>query len=65
MDETTSDHYYYEDNFFSYWQAAIIGRLLLARVWKLVEDGYIPPKRMKSPAQKEAKRYNALALEII
>ena len=28
-------------------------------------DGYTPPKRVKSAAQKEAKRSNALALEII
>jgi hypothetical protein len=30
-----------------------------------VEDGYIPPNRVKSAAQKEARRNNALALEII
>ena len=30
-----------------------------------VKDGYIPPKRVRSAAQKEAKRNNALALEII
>lgn len=34
-------------------------------VWKSVVDGYIPSKRVKSTAQKEAKRNNALALEII
>ena len=34
-------------------------------VWKSVVDGYTPPKRVKSAAQKEAKRNNALALEII
>jgi hypothetical protein len=37
----------------------------LAKVWKSVEDGYVPPKRVKSPTQKEARRNNALALEII
>ena len=34
-------------------------------VWKSVVDGYTPSKRVKSAAQKEAKRSNALALEII
>jgi hypothetical protein len=42
-----------------------MGRLLSAKVWKSVKDGYIPSKGVKSPAQKEAKRNNALALEII
>ena len=65
MDETTSNNYHYDDKFFSYWQSAIISRLLSAKVWKSVKDGYIPPKRVKSPAQKEAKRNNALALESI
>ena len=65
MDETTSAIYRYGDKFFSYWQATMIGRLLSAKVWKSVKDGYIPPKRVKSPAQKEARRNNALALEII
>ena len=65
MDETASDNYRYDDKFFSCWQVAIIGHLLSAKVWKSVKDGYIPPKRVKSPAQKEAKRNNALALEII
>ena len=40
-------------------------RLHSAKVWKSVKDGYIPPKRVKSPAQKEARRNNALALKII
>ena len=39
--------------------------LLLAGVWKSVVDGYTPSKKVKSAAQKEAKRNNALALEII
>jgi hypothetical protein len=30
-----------------------------------VKDGYIPPKRVRLAAQKEAKKNNALALEII
>ena len=34
-------------------------------VWKSVKDEYIPSKRVKSAAQKEAKRNNALAFEII
>ena len=65
MDETTSDNYHYDDKFFSYWQATIICRLLSTKVWKSVKDGYVPPKRVKSPTQKEAKMNNALALEII
>ena len=43
----------------------MIGRLLSAKVWKSVKDGYIPSKRVKSAAQKEAKMNNALALAII
>ena len=42
-----------------------MGRLLSAKVWKSVEDGYVPPKWVKSAAQKEARRNNTLALEII
>jgi len=34
-------------------------------VWKSVKDGYIPPKWVKSATQKETKKNNALALEII
>ena len=34
-------------------------------IWESVKDGYIPSKRVKSVAQKEAKRNNALALKII
>ena len=34
-------------------------------IWELVQDGYIPPKRVRSAAQREAKRKNELALEII
>ena len=36
-----------------------------AGVWKSVVDGYTPPKKIKTTTQKEAKRNNALALEII
>jgi hypothetical protein len=36
-----------------------------AGVWKSVVDGYTPLKKVKTAAQKEAKRNNALALEII
>ena len=34
-------------------------------VWKSVVNGYTPPKKIKTTAQKEAKRSNELALKII
>ena len=34
-------------------------------VWKSVVNGYTPPKKIKTAAQKEAQRSNALALKII
>ena len=34
-------------------------------LWESVKDGYIPPKRVRSAAQREAKIKNELALEII
>ena len=61
MEETPSHQCY----FFTTWRNIFQNSLQHIGVWKSVEDGYIPPKWVKLVAQKEAKRNNALALEII
>ena len=61
MEEAPSHQRY----FVTTWRKILQSFLQYAGVWKSVKDGYIPPKRVKSPTQKEAKRNNALALEII
>ena len=55
MDETTSTIYRYDDKFFLYWKAAMIGRLLSAKVWRSVKDGYIPPKWVRTATQRKQK----------
>ena len=47
------------------WRMGLQNHLRYIGIWESVKDGYIPPKRVKLAAQKEAKRNNALALEII
>ena len=61
MDEAPSHQY----QFITHWRMNIKSCLQSVGVWKSVIDGYTPPKRVKSATQKEAKRNNALALEII
>ena len=61
MEEVPSHELY----FITTWRKILQNFLRHIGVWKSVEDGYIPPKQVKSAAQKEAKRNNALALEII
>ena len=47
------------------WRMALQNTLRARGIWESVKDGYIPPKRVRSAAQREAKRKNELALEII
>ena len=61
MEETPSHQY----QFYTHWKMDMKSCLQSTGVWKSVVDGYTPPKRVKSTTQKEAKRNNALALEII
>ena len=51
--------------FVTHWKMNVQRFLQSAGVWKSVIDGYTPPKKIKTTTQKEAKRSNALALEII
>ena len=51
--------------FVTHWKMNVQRFLQSEGVWKSVVDGYTPPKKIKTAAQKEAKRSNALALEII
>jgi uncharacterized membrane protein len=60
MEEAPSHECY----FITTWRKILQNFLRYIGVWKSVEDGYIPPQWVKSAAQKEAKRNNALALEI-
>ena len=40
------------------WRMALQNTLRARGIWESVKDGYIPPKRVRSVAQKEAKRKN-------
>ena len=60
MDEAPLQHY-----FVTQWRMNRQSYLQSAGVWKLVVDGYTPPKKVKSSTQKEVKMNNALDLEII
>ena len=60
MEEVPSYQYYFVRD----WKMSLQNHLRYTGIWKSVEDGYIPLKRVKSPTQKEAKRNNAMALEI-
>ena len=51
--------------FVTHWKMNVQRFLQSAGVWKSVVDGYTPPKKTKTTTQKETKRSNALALEII
>ena len=51
--------------FVTHWRMNVQRFLQSAGVWKSVVDGYTPPKKIKTATQKEVKRSNALALEII
>ena len=55
----------YEYRLVREWRMVLQNTLPSIGIWESVKDGYIPPKRVRSAAQKEAKRNNALALEII
>ena len=51
--------------FVKQWSMSLQNTLRSRGLWESVKDGYIPPKRVRSAAQNEAKRKNELALEII
>ena len=51
--------------FVTHWRMNVQRFLQSTSVWKSVVDGYTPPKKIKTAAQKEAQRSNALALKII
>ena len=55
----------YEYHLVREWRMTLQNQLRHISIRESVKDGYIPPKRVRSVAQKEAKRNNALALEII
>ena len=51
--------------FVKQWSMALQNTLRSRGLWESVKDGYIPPKRVRSATQREARRKNELALEII
>ena len=55
----------YRSDLITSWRMNIQRFLQSAGVWKSVVEGYTHPEKVKSATQKEAKRNNALALEII
>ena len=55
----------YESRVVREWRIALKNTLRSKGIWESVKDGYIPPKRVRSATQREAKRKNELALEII
>ena len=51
--------------FIKQWSMGLQNTLRSRGLWESVKDGYIPPKRVRSAAQREPIRKNELALKII
>ena len=55
----------YESNYYLIWKMRMKGYLDKIGVWNSVVTGYTPPNKVKTSAQKEAKKNNYMAMEAI